>query len=113
MAKKHVMSFADQNLLNAVVTPEVLVPLSAKMSDYMDGLADWKSNVRQIDQLSRLGNRFGFTPGRDLQHVARIPSPVRAAVLQVMPDAFTDKKQFYALLDGPLKAYDVRGKIIL
>lgn len=113
MAKKHVLNFADKQLLDQVVTPEVLVPLSPKMSEYMEGLEQYKAIHDEATKLGRLVRSRGFTPGRDFQLVARIPSPVRAAVLQVMPDAFTDKKLFYALLEGPLKAYDVRGKIVL
>ena len=113
MARKQVLNFADKNLLNQVVTPEVLVPLSPKMSEYMEGLEQYRSIHDEMTTLGSIVRRNGFTPGRDFQLVARIPSPVRAAVLQVMPDAFTDKKLFYALLEGPLKAYDVRGKVVL
>ena len=102
------MSFADRNLLEQVVTPEVLVPHSAKMSDYMEGLRSWKALTSEARQLGVMQDRYGA-----VHHVALIPSPVRAAILQVMPDAFTDKKMFYGLLDGPLRSYDVRGKIIL
>lgn len=110
---KHVLNFADKNLLEQVITPEVLIPLSPKMADYMEGLENYKAMHSEISTLGTFVKKYGFTPGRDFQHVARIPSPVRAALLQVMPDALTDKKLFYALLEGPLKAYDIRGKLVI
>jgi len=110
---KHVISFADKNLLESVVTPEVLTAYVPRIGDIADGVAQMKSMQQEITTLGRFTKAAGFSPGRDMQRVAWIPSSVRAAVLQIIPDAFTNKQKFYELLDGPLKAYDLRGKVTL
>jgi len=113
MGQKHVLSFADKNLMEAVVTPEVLTPLVPRIGEIAEGVKMYRDMQHEISVLGRFTRKTGFTPGRQFQLVARIPASVRAAILQVMPDAFTDKKLFYELLAGPLKDYDVRSKIVL
>lgn len=110
---KHVVSFADMKLLESVVTPEVLAPLVPRIGETADAVAHMRSMQQEITTLGRFTRTSGMSPGRDMQRVAWIPSSVRAAVLQMMPDAFTNKKTFYALLAGPLKAYDLRPKTIV
>lgn len=110
---KHLISFADKNLLQSVVTPEVLSPLVPRIGETADGIANMKSMQQEITALGRFTKSAGFTPGRDMQRVAWIPSSVRAAILLIEPDAFTNKKKFYELLAGPLKAYDLRGQVTL
>jgi hypothetical protein len=113
VATKHTISFADKNLLQSVVTPEVLTPLVPRIGEIADGVKAFRDMQHEISVLGHMSRRTGFVKGGHFQLVARIPSSVRAAVLQIMPDAFTDKKQFYELLAGPLKAYDTRSKIVL
>jgi len=113
MAKKHLLGFAERNLLNQVVTPEVLAPLVPRIGEVAEGIKQYRNMQYEISRLGTFVRKTGFTSGRDFQLVARIPASVRAAIVQVVPDAFTDKKLFYALLDGPLADYDVRSKIVL
>jgi len=112
---KHVISFADKNLVSQIAPLEVLKPHVARMGDYEEGLSQYRSIMSEMTQLGRLSRRGGFSKDRSIQHVARIPVSVKAAVEIVIPEAFTDKKKFYALLDpgGPLEDYDIRGKIVL
>jgi hypothetical protein len=110
---KHYISFADKNLLQSVVTPEVLSPLVPRIGEIADAVANMKSMQQEITTLGQYHKSAGFTAGRAMQRVAWIPASVRAAVVLVEPDAFTNKKKFYELLAGPLKAYDLRGHVSL
>lgn len=110
---KHYVSFADKNLLQSVVTPEVLSPLVPRIGDIADGVAQMRALQQEITTLGQFTKSAGFSPGREMQRVAWIPSSVRAALLEVDPEALTNKKKFYELLAGPLKAYDLRGQVTL
>lgn len=112
---KHVnnISFADKKLIGEIATPEVLAPLIPRIGEIADGAAMMRSMNHEISKVGQFVRRNGFTPGRDFQRVASIPASVRAAILQIHPDAFTNKKIFYELLEGPLKAYDLRSKTII
>lgn len=110
---KRTISFADKNLIESVATIDVLKPHVPRIATYEEGMAEWRSMQHEITQLGKLTRRTGFNKDRSLQHIARIPVAVKAAVEVVIPDAFTDKKKAYELLEGPLKDYDVRSKIVL
>ena len=110
---KHIISFADKNLLNQVVTPEVLAPLVPRIGETAEGIAQMRAMQQEITTLGQFTKSAGFSPGRDMQRVAFIPSSVRAAILEVIPDAFSERKKFYELLEGPLERYDLRGKVTL
>jgi hypothetical protein len=110
---KHNISFADKKLIGEISAPEVLTPLVPRIGEVAEGAAMMRSMNHEISELGKFTRRNGFTPGRDFQRVASIPASVRAAILQVHPDAFTNKKVFYELLEGPLKDYDLRSKIVI
>lgn len=107
----HRMSFADTNLLNQVVTPEVLSPMVPRIGEIADGVTNYRNMMHEIYKIGKHTRATGFTPIG--QRVACIPYSVKAAVQEILPMAFEDKKIFYALLAGPLKAYDMRAKMVL
>jgi hypothetical protein len=109
------ISFADKNLISQIAPLEVLKPHVPRLAEYEEGMAAFRSMQSEITQLGRITRRAGFSQDMSLQHVARIPVSVKAAIEYVDEEAFTNKKKFYELLNpgGPLEDYDVRGKIIL
>lgn len=112
---RRTISFADKNLITQIAPLEVLKPLVPRLEEYEEGMSQFRAMQSEITQLGRLTRRAGFSRDMSLQHVARIPVAVKAAVEVVVDDAFTNKKKFYELLNpgGPLEDYDVRGKIVL
>lgn len=110
---KRVISFADKNLVNQIAPLEVVKQYVPRFATYEEGMAEYRSLLSEVSQLGRITRRAGFSKDMNLQHIARIPVSVKAAVEVIIEDAFTDKKKAYELLAGPLKDYDVRGKIVL
>lgn len=108
-----VASFADLKLAEQIATPEVLTPLVPRIGEIAEGAAMMRSMQQEISTLGRFTRATGFSPGRDLQRVAYIPGSVRAALNIIDPEILTDRKKFYEYLAGPLKAYDLRGKVVL
>jgi hypothetical protein len=93
-----------------------------------------KNRNQELSTLGKFVRADGFDPTRNFQHVMQIDQSVWAAVLEVFA-RYTEKGElmddgllyvaneqgnivlnkpfFYALLSGPLSAYDMRGKIKL
>lgn len=101
---------AGMRVLEGVVGIDVLKPRIERFAEIEEGLAERRSYQDEITKLGRFVQKSGFSPGRDFLRVASIPASVWSAVLEVFPEAGTDKELFYALLAGPLKDYDLRGR---
>lgn len=101
---------AGMRVLDDVVRIETLKPRIERFETVEEGLTEARSMLKEITKLGQYTQAHGFTPDRDMQRVASIPSSVWSAVLEVFPEAGTDKNLFYALLAGPLQDYDLRGR---
>jgi hypothetical protein len=113
---KHVYKWVpERKLLTEALTTENIEKAAPRLHTFHEGVRELKSLQSEISQLGKYTRRNGFTPDKTFQKVATIPVSVKAAIIEVMPDAFEDKEKFYALLnnDGPLSPYDVRGKITI
>lgn len=107
---------AGIKVLKDVVGLETLKPRIERFHTVEEGLREQRTIQNEITLLGKYVNSNGFTPGRDFQRVATIPSSVWSAVMEVFgnewdaADAAGKKRIFYALLAGPLKDYDTRTK---
>jgi hypothetical protein len=97
-------------VLEDVVKLDVLKPRIERFNTIEEGLEEKRTLQAEVTQLGRFTQANGFTPGRDFQRICSIPSSVWSAVLEIFPDAGTNKPLFYALLAGPLREYDLRRK---
>jgi hypothetical protein len=97
-------------VLEEVVSIDALKPRIERFNTIEEGLAERREYQNEITKLGRFVQTSGFSPGRDFMRVASIPSSVWSAVLEVFPDAGTNKELFYALLSGPLRDYDLRAR---
>jgi hypothetical protein len=97
-------------VLEEVCPIDNLKPRIERFTEIEEGLAERRAYQAEITKLGRFVQATGFSPGRDFLRVASVPSSVWSAVLEVFPDAGTSKELFYALLAGPLRDYDLRGK---
>jgi len=122
------------DLLGEVLSPEVLHARVPRLGEVAEARAAHRARVETISKLGGLGNT-GFNKSRTMQYVANIDQSVWSAVLDVfaridpisgepMDDGLLYKTDdrgnivinrdfFYALLAGPLKDHDMRGKITL
>ena len=113
---KHVFKWVpERKLLSQALAVENVEKAVPRLHEFHEGIREWSSMQHEIAQLGRYTRKTGFSPDRQFQKVATIPISVKAAILEVMPEAFEDKEQFYSLLNdgGPLSQYDVRGKITI
>lgn len=97
-------------VLGEVASLETLKPRIKRFETVAEGLAETRVMQQEITKVGKYVHAHGFSPGRDFQRVATIPSSVWSAVVSVFPTAGSDKKLFYALLAGPLRDYDTRRK---
>lgn len=110
MNARRIHNQAEFKLLEQVATLKVLKPRIERFATLEEGLRDLRQLQREITTVGKYVDAHGFTPGREMQRVATIPSSVWSAVLEVFPTAGKDKELFYALLAGPLRDYDSRRK---
>lgn len=105
---------AGMRVLEDVVTLDVLKPRIERYNTIAEGLAESRAMQQEIMKLGKFTNASGFTPGRDMQRVARITPAVWSAVMEVFGDEWNaadmngKRDLFYALLSGPLRDYDHR-----
>lgn len=100
-------------VLEDVVTLENLRPRLERFDKIEEHLAHEKSIQDEITTLGKYTHANGFSRDKNFQRIACIPPSVWSAVLEVFPDAAENKPLFYSLLDGPLREYDMRGKVVL
>jgi len=122
------------DLLGEVLSPEVLHARVPRLAETAEARQQHRNRLETISKLGAFG-RTGFTNDRNMQYVATIDQAVWSAVLDVFaridPDSgepmddgllyktdargnvVINKDFFYALLSGPLKDYDMRGKVTL
>lgn len=100
-------------LLNEVTPIKALVPRIERFETMKEHFDDVRTMQKEITQLAKYSDATGFTRDRHMQRVARIPSSVWSAVLEVFPNAGENKELYYALLAGPLSDYDLRSKVSL
>jgi hypothetical protein len=129
-------------LLTEVLKPEVLHSHVPRLGDVAEARVEHRNRMNTIQALGSHSRATGFDPTTHYQYVAQIDQAVWSAVLDVFaryesvnaddPNAparliddgllyVTDLRGnvvlnrpfFYALLAGPLKDYDMRGKIKL
>lgn len=103
-------------VLEDVVRVDVLKPHIERFSTVDEGLAQSRAYQEEIMKVGKITGKAGFSPGRDFFRMARIPSSVWSAVMEVFgnewnaADPMEKKKIFTALLAGPLQDYDMRRK---
>jgi len=105
-----ISSLPEYKILNEVTRLDTLKPRIERFDSVEEHLMEARNMQHEITQLGRFVEARGFTRDRHFQRVARIPSSVWSAVLECFPDAGADKQVFYALLEGPLRDYDLRRK---
>lgn len=120
------------NLLTDVLTSEELKVKTPRLESVQEARVAHKNKMNTIQKLSSSG-ATGFTEDKSMQYVAQIDQSIWAAVLAVFarhdPETgnFVDdgllyitdetgrvklnKDFFFALLSGPLKDHDMRGKV--
>jgi len=120
------------NLLSEVLDPNVLHQRVPRLEEVAEARIAHKNKFNTIQKLGQLGTT-GFNEDRSLQYIAQIDQAVWSAVVSVfsrydpetgklMDDGLLYKTDpvdghvklnrdfFFALLSGPLKNYDMRGK---
>lgn len=129
-------------LLGEVLEPEILHEHVPRLATVAEARVEYRNKMNTVQALGAQTGATGFDPARKFQYVAQIDQAVWAAVLQVFakyelenaddpnsPSRLMDdgllyvtdhqgnvvinRPFFYALLAGPLKGYDMRGKIKL
>jgi hypothetical protein len=106
-------------VLDDVLRPEVLHEAVPRLSEVAEARVAHKNLMNTVQKLGAYTRATGYDSTRSLQYVAQIDQSVWSAVLEVFGDDLFPHGQpmnrllFYALLDGPLQAYDMRGKIVL
>jgi hypothetical protein len=125
---------AGMALLDDILSPEVLHARVPRLATVAEARHELKNRNQELSTLGKFVRADGFDPTRSFQHVMQIDQSIWSAVLEVFarytPDGelmddgllyiVNDRGQiglnkpfFYALLAGPLKEYDMRGKIKL
>lgn len=121
-------------ILTDVLAPEVLHKAVPRLAEVEEARVEYRNKMNEIQQWGAVTRSSGWVPGKNMQYVAQIDQSVWSAVLEVfarydekgnlMDDGLLyitnqkgqvvlNKDFFYALLDGPLKRWDMRGKIKL
>jgi hypothetical protein len=125
---------AGMAMLDDILSPEVLHARVPRLATVAEARHELKNRNQELSTLGKFVRADGFDPTRNFQHVMQIDQSVWAAVLEVFA-RYTEKGElmddgllyvaneqgnivlnkpfFYALLSGPLSAYDMRGKIKL
>jgi hypothetical protein len=125
---------AGMAMLDDILSPEVLHARVPRLASVAEARQEFKNRSQELSTLGKFVRADGFDPTRTFQHVMQIDQSVWSAVLEVFA-RYTDdgelmddgllyvtndrgqiglnKPFFYALLSGPLQAYDMRGKIKL
>jgi hypothetical protein len=111
---RHVVNFdAERKLLTETLTTDNLEKAAPRLATFHEGIDDWRNMQNEISAMGAFCRRTGFTPDKSMQRLATIPTSVKKAIQEVVPDAFENKEKFYALLAGPLKQYDTRSRIVI
>lgn len=106
------LSPADKKILEEVIDPEVLADKVPYIKSALEGIEEYSNMLQDISTRGRHTGIAGLSPGLNLQKVAHIPSHVATALLAVDPDILTNKKKFYAWLNGPGKAFAYKRKVV-
>jgi hypothetical protein len=130
------------NMLGEILKPEVLHAHVPRLASIAEARVEYRNKMNTLQALGATSRATGFDPTRQFQYVAQIDQAIWSAVLEVfakyefenaddpnspprlMHDGLlyvTDHRGnvvlnrpfFYALLAGPLKDYDMRGKVKL
>lgn len=121
-------------IVSEVIKPEVLHAHVPRLADVAQARAEYRNKMNTLQALGAHSRATGFDPTRQFQYVAQIDQSIWSMILEVfakyneqgelMHDGLlyvTDMRNnvvinrpfFYALLAGPLREYDMRGKIKL
>jgi hypothetical protein len=129
-------------LLGEVLEPEILHARVPRLATVAEARVEYKNKMNTIQALGAQTGATGFDPSRRFQWVAQVDQAIWSAVLSVFaryeienvddpnsPSRLVDdgllyvtdhrgnvvinRSFFYALLAGPLKGYDMRGKVKL
>jgi hypothetical protein len=129
-------------LLGEVLKPEVLHSHVPRLATVAEARVEYRNKMNTVQALGAQTGATGFDPSRKFQYVAQIDQAVWSAILEVFaryevenaddpnsPSRLMDdgllyvtdlrgnvvlnRPFFYALLAGPLKDYDMRGKVKL
>jgi hypothetical protein len=130
------------NLLGEILSPEVLHAHVPRLATVAEARVEYRNKMNTLQALGAHSRATGFDPARKFQYVAQIDQAVWSVILEVFakyefvnaddpnsPARLThdgllyitdyrgnvvlNRPFFYALLAGPLKDYDMRGKIKL
>lgn len=127
--------------LGEVLKPEVLHAHVPRLATVAEARVEYRNKMNTLQALGAHSRGTGFDPTRQFQYVAQIDQAVWSVILDTFaryahPNGDTTKQAvlvddgllyvtdrrgnvilnrpfFYALLAGPLKGYDMRGKIKL
>lgn len=106
------LSPADKKLLEEVLDPEVLAAKVPYIKDALEGIAEMSQMMAETTFRGKHTGIVGLTKMGNMQRVAHIPSHIATALLAVDPMILTDKKKFYAWLNGPGKAFAYKRKVV-
>ncbi len=128
-------------MLGEVLSPEVLHSHVPRLATVQEARVEYKNKMNTLQALGAHSRSTGFDPTRQFQYVAQIDQAVWSVILEVFAkyeyenddptkparlihdgllyvtdlrgQVVINRPFFYALLAGPLKDYDMRGKIKL
>ena len=122
---------ANMALLSDILSPEVLHKRVPRLAEVAEARVEYRNMVNEIRQWGTISEKFGMLSNKNLNYVAQIDQSVWSAVLEVFAKhdeetgeliadgllyKMDDRGQlvlnrdfFFALLEGPLKKYDMRG----
>jgi len=122
-------------LITDVLEPKLLHATTPRLATVAEARVEYRNKMNTIQALGAHTGASGFDPKRHFQYVAQIDTSVWKAILSVFAridyetgamvddgllyvtdhrnNVILNRPFFYALLAGPLKDYDMRGKIKL
>jgi hypothetical protein len=127
-------------LLGEVLAPEVLHSHVPRLATVAEARVEYQNKMNTLQALGATTRATGFDPTKKFQWVAQVDQAVWSAVLDVFAryevenaddpsspsrliddgllyvtdprgNVIVNRPFFYALLSGPLAAYDMRGKV--
>ena len=106
------LSPADKKLLEEVIDPNVLAEKVPYIKETLEGIEEYSNMLADISHRGKMSGIAGMNRDMNIQKVAHIPSHVATALLEVDPDILTNKRKFYAWLNGPGKAFKYSRKVV-
>lgn len=113
----------EKEMMDNLFDEQVLKASVPRIGDVIDGASHLRNIHEEIGTLGRFQQAAGFTPGREMQRVAKIDTNIMLMIEELHKAGCTcgrglwgkegHKQWVYDWLAGPGKMFDVRGKVSL